>query len=98
MRTFEHGTAVWDVATPQQPGQVAGVTMAGFRLHDLTALRMVPHPAVTLLLEFGAGSPVLEGTGRQHRGCLVAGPGFGSGERSARGARTSNASRCDCPR
>jgi AraC-like DNA-binding protein len=79
VRTFEHGTAVWDVATPQQPGQVAGVTMAGFRLHDLTALRMVPHPAVTLLLEFGAGSPVLEGTGRQHRGCLVAGPGFGAG-------------------
>lgn len=54
--------------------------MAGFRVRDLDALRMVPHPAVTLLLEFGAGSPVLDyAAGRQQRGSLVAGPGLGSG-------------------
>nr|WP_203593334.1 helix-turn-helix domain-containing protein [Streptomyces sp. SID9124] len=54
--------------------------MAGFRVHDLDALRMVPHPAVTLLIEFGAGIPVLDTpTGEQRRGCLVAGPGLGSG-------------------
>lgn len=54
--------------------------MAGFRVHDLDALRMVPHPAVTLLLEFGAGSPVLDcAVGQQQRGSIVAGPGFGSG-------------------
>jgi AraC-like DNA-binding protein len=54
--------------------------MAGFRVGDLDALRMVPHPAVTLLLEFGAGSPVVEyAAGRQQRGSLVAGPGLGSG-------------------
>ncbi|ADI03767.1 transcriptional regulator, AraC family protein [Streptomyces bingchenggensis BCW-1] len=59
---------------------MAGVTMAGFRVRDLDALRMVPHPAVTLLLEFGAGSPVLDyAAGRQQRGSLVAGPGLGSG-------------------
>ncbi len=53
--------------------------MAGFRVHDLNALRMVPHPAVTLLLDFGAGSPVVdEGAGRQQRGSVVAGPGIGS--------------------
>ncbi|PBC69943.1 AraC-like DNA-binding protein [Streptomyces sp. TLI_235] len=54
--------------------------MAGFRIRDLDALRMVPHPAVTLLLEFGAGSPVLDSAaGRQQRGSLVAGPGLGTG-------------------
>ncbi|MEV6837214.1 helix-turn-helix domain-containing protein [Streptomyces sp. NPDC051133] len=87
MRTFMHGGAVWDVACPQRPSRVAGVSMAGFRVRDLEALRMVPHPAVTLLLEFGTGSPVLDGAaGRQQRGSLVAGPGFGSGgEARARG-------------
>lgn len=54
--------------------------MAGFRVRDLDTLRMVPHPAVTLLLEFGADSPVLDcAPGRQQRGSMVAGPGFGSG-------------------
>ncbi|TRV75636.1 AraC family transcriptional regulator [Streptomyces sp. 130] len=54
--------------------------MAGFGVHDLDVLGMVPHPAVTLLLEFGAGTPVLDrAAGEQQRGCLVAGPGLGSG-------------------
>ncbi|MCT9010306.1 helix-turn-helix domain-containing protein [Streptomyces rhizosphaerihabitans] len=79
MRTFMHGAAMWDVACPQRPSRVAGVTMAGFRVRDLEALRIVPHPAVTLLLEFGAGSPVLDcADGRQERGSIVAGPGLGS--------------------
>ncbi|MFB6808293.1 helix-turn-helix domain-containing protein [Streptomyces sp. NPDC056387] len=79
MRTFVHGAAVWDVACPQRPSGVAGVAMAGFKVPDLAALRMVPHPAVTLLLEFGAGAPVVEcGAGRR-RGSLAAGPGLGSG-------------------
>ncbi|MEV6863425.1 helix-turn-helix domain-containing protein [Streptosporangium subroseum] len=80
MRTFVHGAAVWDVACPQRPSRVAGVTMAGFRIRDLDALRMVPHPAVTLLVEFGSGSPVMDyAAGRQQRGSVVAGPGVGSG-------------------
>ncbi|WP_250907182.1 helix-turn-helix domain-containing protein [Nonomuraea sp. NEAU-A123] len=71
---------MWDVACPQRPSRVAGVTMAGFRVRDLDALRMVPHPAVTLLVEFGTGSPVLDyAAGRQQRGSVVAGPGLGSG-------------------
>jgi AraC-like DNA-binding protein len=58
----------------------AALKMAGFRVRDLDPLRMVPHPAVTVLLEFGAGSPVLDCAGeRQQRGSIVAGPGFGSG-------------------
>ncbi|WOX19977.1 helix-turn-helix domain-containing protein [Streptomyces solicathayae] len=80
MRTFTHGAAVWDVASPQRRSRVAGLTMAGFRVPDLDALRMVPHPAVTLLLEFGAGSPVVDfAPGQQQRGSIVAGAGLGSG-------------------
>ncbi|MFJ8026158.1 helix-turn-helix domain-containing protein [Streptomyces sp. NPDC096311] len=79
MRTFMHGAALWDVACPLRPSRVAGVTMAGFRVRELDALRMVPHPAVTLLLEFGAGSPVLDCAAGQQRGSMVAGPGLGSG-------------------
>ncbi|MEV5501532.1 helix-turn-helix domain-containing protein [Nonomuraea fuscirosea] len=80
MRRFVHGAAEWGVARPRRSSRVAGVTMAGFRVGDLHALRMVPHPAVTLLLDFGAGTSVVEcAAGRRHRGSLVAGPGFGSG-------------------
>ncbi|MFF9312430.1 helix-turn-helix domain-containing protein [Streptomyces sp. NPDC014748] len=80
MRTFTHGAAVWDVACPQRPSRVAGLTMAGFCVRELDGLRMVPHPAVTLLLEFGVGSPVVDwAAGRQQRGSIVAGPGLGAG-------------------
>jgi AraC-like DNA-binding protein len=80
MPTFVRGAAIWDVECPRQPSRVAGVTMAGFRVRDLEALRIVPYPAVTLLLQFGAGSIVLDGAaGQQQRGSVVAGPGFGSG-------------------
>ncbi|WP_123441089.1 helix-turn-helix domain-containing protein [Streptomyces sp. PanSC9] len=79
MRTFVHGAAVWGVESPRRPSRVDGVTMAGFRVRDLQALRIVPHPAVTLLLDFGAGSPVIDGAGgRQQLGSVVAGPGLGS--------------------
>ncbi|MFE7601457.1 helix-turn-helix domain-containing protein [Streptomyces sp. NPDC057494] len=79
MQTFRHGAAVWGVACPQRPSRVAGLSMAGFRVGDLHELRMVPHPSVTLLLEFGAGAPVLDSASGQQRGCVVAGPGLGSG-------------------
>ena len=54
--------------------------MAGFSVRVLNALRIVPYPAVTLFLEFGAGPPVLDSAaGRQQRGSMAAGPGLGSG-------------------
>ncbi|ALO05952.1 Transcriptional regulator, AraC family protein [Streptomyces venezuelae] len=59
-----------------------GVDMAGFRIpgRPVGGLRVVPHPAVMLILEFGASASIVgDGAGRQHRGSLVAGPGFGSG-------------------
>ncbi|TDD25540.1 helix-turn-helix domain-containing protein [Nonomuraea diastatica] len=80
MRTFVHGAAVWGVACPRRPSRVTGVTMAGFGVRDLDALRMVPHPAVTLIVEFGTGSPVVDyAAGRRQRGSVVAGSGIGSG-------------------
>ncbi|RJL36191.1 helix-turn-helix domain-containing protein [Bailinhaonella thermotolerans] len=79
MRTFVHGAAVWEVASPRGPSRVAGVAMAGFRVRDMDTLRMVPHPAVTLLLEFGPGSPEVDCAAGRRRGGIVAGPGFGSG-------------------
>jgi AraC-like DNA-binding protein len=79
VRTFVHGAAAWDVARPQRHSRVPGVTMAGFRVRDLDRLRIVPHPAVTLLLDFGAGSAVVDdATGRRQQGSVVAGPGVGS--------------------
>jgi AraC-like DNA-binding protein len=71
---------LWDIARPQRPGAAAGVRMAGFRDRGVAAvdLRMVPHPAVMLALEFGSGSPVVDDTtGRRHRGSFVAGLGAG---------------------
>lgn len=76
--------AVWDVARPERPSRLAGVTMAGFRPRDrgMAAVghRAVPHPAVTLALEFGAAPPVVDDvTGRRQRGSVVAGLGLGFG-------------------
>ncbi|MEU4580120.1 helix-turn-helix domain-containing protein [Nonomuraea sp. NPDC023979] len=79
MRTFMHGPAAWGVESPRRPSRVAGVTMAGFRVRDLDTLRMVPHPAVTVVLNFGDGSPVLDGApGHGRGGSIVAGPGLGA--------------------
>ncbi|MFF4778087.1 helix-turn-helix domain-containing protein [Microtetraspora fusca] len=72
--------ALWDVVRLSRPSRVAGVTMAGFRAHETTpvTLRLIPHPAVTLALVFGAGSVTVdEATVRRQPGSLVAGLGFG---------------------
>ena len=74
--------AVWDVARPARPSRLTGVTMAGFRDRGVSGLahRAVPHPAVTLAVEFGAGPLIVDdAAGRQQQGSLVAGLGFGLG-------------------
>src|SRR3982074_693240 len=74
--------AVWDVARPERASQGAGGSMAGCRDRGMTTVghRAIPHPAVTLVLEFGAGPLIVDdGAGRQQRGSLVAGLGFGTG-------------------
>ncbi|MYW69724.1 helix-turn-helix domain-containing protein [Streptomyces sp. SID8379] len=74
--------AEWDVARPWWPSRVPGVDMAGFGVPGTltSSLRIVPHPAVMLALEFGAGAAVVhDGTGTRPVGGLVAGPGLGAG-------------------
>src|SRR4051794_1011454 len=74
-RRSDHA-ALWDVALPARPSPVPGVSMAGFQDRGVTAVghRVIPHPAVMLALEFGAGPLIVEGApGRHRRGSLVAG-------------------------
>lgn len=84
----EGDAAVWDAVRPAQPSRVAGVSMAGFRSSGLTMVdhRAIPHPAVTLILEFGTAPPIVDdATGRQQRGSLVAGLDGLSGSVRVRG-------------
>ncbi len=73
----ERGTvAGWGVVRPPGPGRMSGAVMAGFRGGGTgpVDVRVVPHPAVTLVLEFGNGPLVVDAaTGRRQRGNLVAG-------------------------
>ncbi|MCD7437374.1 helix-turn-helix domain-containing protein [Streptomyces lincolnensis] len=74
----ERGTAAaWDVVRPPGPSRLAGVSMAGFRAASTAGrvdVRVVPHPAVTVVLEFGAGPLVVDtANGHRQRGDLVAG-------------------------
>ncbi|MFE7116550.1 helix-turn-helix domain-containing protein [Streptomyces sp. NPDC057654] len=79
MRSAVHerpAAAGWDVARPPRPSRTAGVSLAGFRDRSTgpADLPVIPHPAVTLVVEFGNGSLVVDdATGRQRRGSLVAG-------------------------
>jgi AraC-like DNA-binding protein len=77
---------LWDIACPARPSRVPGVTMAGFRDRGITppGLRLIPHPAVTLVLAFGGAIAVEDATGRQQQGSFVTGPGFGEGLRALR--------------
>jgi AraC-like DNA-binding protein len=62
---------------------VDGVTMGGFR-RGMTPVdhRLGPHAVVMLALDFGADPPIVDDAGgRQHRGSLVAGLGFGGAVR-----------------
>jgi len=45
---------LWDIASPARPSRVPGVTMAGFGDRGITPpeLRLIPHPAVTLIVVF----------------------------------------------
>jgi AraC-like DNA-binding protein len=71
---------LWDIARPARPSRVPGVTMAGFRDRGITppGLRLIPHPAVTLIVVFGGTIAVEDSAGRQQQGSFVT--GIGSGE------------------
>jgi len=77
---------LWDITCPEQPSRVPGVTMAGFGDRGITppGLRLIPHPAVTLVLVFGGTIAVEDAAGRQQQGSFVTGLGFGEGLRALR--------------
>ncbi|MFF2554412.1 helix-turn-helix domain-containing protein [Nocardia sp. NPDC058058] len=70
---------LWDIACPPRPSRLPGVAMAGFADRGSTPpdLRLIPHPAVTLLLVLGGSIAVEDTAGQRHRGSFVIGPGFG---------------------
>lgn len=63
-----------------------GVTMAGFRDRGITPpdLRLIPHPAVTLVLVFGGTIAVEDATGCRRQGSFATGLGFGGALRALR--------------
>jgi AraC-like DNA-binding protein len=77
---------LWDIACPAQPGRVPGVTMAGFTDRGITppGLRLIPHPAVTLVLVFGGTIAVEDVAGRRQQGSFVTGLGYGEALRALR--------------
>jgi hypothetical protein len=77
---------LWDIACPPQPSRVPGVTMAGFRDRGVTPpdLRLIPHPAATLVLVFGGRIAVEDAVGRRQHGSFVTGLGFGEVLRTLR--------------
>jgi AraC-like DNA-binding protein len=67
---------LWEIATPARADGMPGVEMAGFRLRGSgpIELRAVPHPALTLVVEFGDRPLVVQdASGRTSRGSVVAG-------------------------
>ena len=78
---FRDAAALWDIATPAGPGRLPGVSMAGFRERatGVVDLTTVPYPAITVVLDFGDGSLVIDDPGgRQERGSVVAGLAAGN--------------------
>jgi AraC-like DNA-binding protein len=67
--------AVWDIACPTRPG-LAGVSMAGFRQRAELPLdlRVVPYPAVTVVVDLGDGLAAVDEAGvRREQGSVVLG-------------------------
>ncbi|MEU5869046.1 helix-turn-helix domain-containing protein [Nonomuraea sp. NPDC047529] len=66
----------WEITVPSRPGRLPGVMMAGFsdRDNEFRDLALVPHPAVTLLLDLGDEPFVIEDDrGSRQLGRVVAG-------------------------
>ncbi|HLU58659.1 MAG TPA: helix-turn-helix domain-containing protein [Pseudonocardia sp.] len=68
-----------EVVAPARPSQLPGVSLAGFRHHGPGPLdmRVIPHPAVTLAVDVGAGDVCVEDEAGRRRGSFAAGLAFG---------------------
>jgi AraC-like DNA-binding protein len=71
--------SVLEVTPPARPSRLTGISMAGFRDRGPGPLdmRAIPHPAVTLALDFGPGTIVVDDATGRRRGSIVAGLAFG---------------------
>ncbi|MFB9200259.1 helix-turn-helix domain-containing protein [Nonomuraea spiralis] len=70
------GVPRWEITVPSRPGRLPGVVMAGFSDHanEFLDLVLVPHPAITVLFDFGDEPFVIEdGRGTRQRERVVAG-------------------------
>ncbi|MEC3956584.1 AraC family transcriptional regulator [Nocardia sp. CDC153] len=66
----------WEIARPSRMPAVSGVDMAGFRIRGDApeTLHAIPHPAVTIVIEFGDRSfEVRDASGRAHSASLIRG-------------------------
>lgn len=70
---------LWDIACPTRPVRVPGVAMAGFHDRGITppGLRIIPHPAVALMLVFGGTVAVQDADGLYQQGSFITGIGYG---------------------
>lgn len=66
---------MWDIAVPSRPGLLPGVSMAGFsgRSRPVVDLKVVPYPAVTVLVDLGDMLIVDEDGGGRQRGSVAFG-------------------------
>ncbi|MER7012257.1 helix-turn-helix domain-containing protein [Saccharopolyspora sp. NPDC000359] len=75
MRTADP-TADWEVSRPPRVA-LPGVDMAGFRIRGPVGVRAIPHPAVTVAVEFGDRAfDIHRGTSSERAESLAAGLGF----------------------
>lgn len=73
--------ARWEVVRPPWRGRTGGISLVGFRDRGTgpVDLPVIPHPALTLVFEFGDGPLIVgDAVGRQQHGGLVAGLASGA--------------------
>jgi AraC-like DNA-binding protein len=75
---------LWDITAPSRRFALDGVQAAGFTDRGITPseLRLIPHPALTLILVFDGTFAVESAAGQRLRGSLVLPPGYGQVLRS----------------
>lgn len=69
----------WEIAVGSGHGRLPGVSMAGFRdrVDTFLDLRVIPYPAVTVVVDIGEGLLVDDVHGRQQRGSAILGLALG---------------------
>lgn len=83
VRRTADSTAAWEIARPSRMTALPGVDMAGFRIRGGSPidLRAIPHPAITVAVEFGGRPFDIHGAvGRMRSESVTAGLAFSAFE------------------